>query len=133
MVENKEYAPSLIEWDDLVMFWNRSRTMFSSTLATGVSPRIAWVTKNFVGTHPQASHHDVYAWLTKNLEIARGSSPFPDIKATAWHDEPTAVYSRAPRGTPNEHIKTSVDASHGSDNAAEPSAMAAGPCAHRQG
>lgn len=129
MVENKEYAPSLTEWDELVLLWNRSQTMFSSTLAVGVSPRVAWVTKNFVEKHPQVSHRDVYVWLTRNLEIARGSSPLPDIKATAWHDEPTAVYSRAPRGTPHGHIKTPA----GAGNAAETPAVAAGPCVHRQG
>ncbi len=122
MVENKKYVPTLTEWDELVLLWNRSRTMFSSTLAVGVSPRLAWVTKNFVEAHPQAAHRDVYAWLTKNLEIAKGSSPVSDLTATAWHDEPTAVHKRAPRGTPHEHITTS-----------EASAVADGPRVHRQG
>lgn len=108
MVEKEEYVPTLTEWDELVLLWNRSRTMFSSTLAVGITPRISWVTKNFVEKHPQASHRDVYAWLTKNLEIARGSSPIADIKSTTWHDEPTVVHKRAARGTPHEHITTST-------------------------
>jgi hypothetical protein len=126
-VENEEYVPTLAEWDELVLLWNRSRTMFSSTLAIGVVPRAAWVTKNFVEAHPgRAPHRAVYAWLTKNLEVARGSSPASGLKATVWHDEPTAVHKRASKGTPHEHITTSA----GPD---APEALAACPRVHRQG
>ena len=95
MTENEEYVPTLTEWDELVLLWNRSRTMFSSV---GVTPRVAWVTKNFIEAHPgRATHQAVYAWLTTNLEIASGSSPALSLKATALHDEITAVHVRVPR------------------------------------
>lgn len=131
MVENEVYVPTLPEWDELVLLWNRSLTMFSSTLAVGVTPRVAWVTKNFVEAHPNLKHRDVYAWLTRNLEIANGSSPTPDFKATPWHDEITAVHKRVSRGTPHEHITTSTDP--GARNVPAASAVASGPRVHRQG
>lgn len=126
-MEHKEYEPSLKEWDELVLLWDRSRAMFSSTRFIGVVPRVAWVTKNFVEKHPQVAHRDVYAWLIQNLEIARGDRP--EVKATEWHDEPTAVHVREPKETPHEHIQTPAYASPG--HSVSTSALAAGPCVHR--
>jgi hypothetical protein len=107
MVENKGYVPSLTEWDELVLLWNRSRTVMASTLAPSVKARIAWTAKQFVDAHPQAPGRLVYAWLESNLEIAAGSAPISSeaLVGTRWHDEPTAEHKRAARGTPYEHIK----------------------------
>lgn len=99
MVENKEYSPSLIEWDELVLLWNRSKALFASTLAMNTKARVAWTTKNFIEKNPQVSYRAVYAWLERNLEIAKGSQPVSDcLSATSWHDEITAVH-RVPRST----------------------------------
>ncbi len=92
MVENKEYSPTLTEWDELVLLWNRSRTVFASTLATNVKARIAWTTKNFVEKHPSVSYRAAYAWLEDNLEIAKGTSASERLPTTNWHDEVTAVH-----------------------------------------
>lgn len=110
MVENKGFTPSLTEWDELVLWWNRSRTVLASTLAPNVKARIAWTTKQFIDAHPRASGRLVYAWLERNLEIAAGSAPITSdasdaLAGTQWHDEPTVVLKRAARGTPHEHIK----------------------------
>ena len=108
MVENKEYVPSLIEWDELGLLWGRSRTVLSATLSPGLQARIAWTTKQFIDAHPGTTGRAVYAWLERNLEIANGSAPpaRDTLAATQWHDEPTAVLSkRTARGTPHEHIK----------------------------
>lgn len=109
MVENKGFAPSLTEWDELVLLWNRSRTVMAATLAPNVKARIAWVAKQFVDGHPQIPGGLVYAWLERNLEIAVGSAPVAAsvLAGTQWHDEPTVVHKRAARGTPHEHIKDS--------------------------
>lgn len=95
MVENKGYVPSLTEWDELVLLWNRSRTVMASTLAPNVKARIAWTAKQFVDAHPQASGRLVYAWLEGNLEIAAGSAPaiLDVLSGTQWHDEPTVSCS----------------------------------------
>jgi hypothetical protein len=109
MVENKEYVPTLTEWDELSVLWARSRAVLSSTLGLGAMARIAWTTKQFIDAHPDVAGRSVYAWLEKNLEIASRSAPFPrdTLGGTQWHEEPTVVLSkqRAPRGTPHEHIK----------------------------
>lgn len=106
MEERKEYSPTLIEWDELVTLWNRSRVMFANTLATNVKARIAWVTKTFVSGHSDAVHGEVYGWLERNLEIAIGSKPVSErLLATSWHDEITAVH-KIPRGTSHGHITT---------------------------
>jgi hypothetical protein len=106
MVENKEYSPTLIEWDELVLLWSRSKTMFASTLATNVKARIAWTTKSFIEKHPDASYRAVYAWLEHNLEIASGSAPVSErLPAIRQHDEITAVH-RTPRRTPHGRVTT---------------------------
>lgn len=107
MVEIKEYVPTLIEWDELVLLWNRSRTVLSSTPGAGDTARLAWTTKQFIDAHPDAVGRAVYAWLAKNLEIANGSaSPCDTLAGTAWHDEPTVVLTKRARGTLHEHVKT---------------------------
>lgn len=124
MVEYKEYSPSLLEWDELVLLWNRSKAMFANSLATNVKARIAWTTKNFVVSHPTTVHGEVYAWLERNLEIATGSKPVSErLPATRWHDEITAVY-RIPRSTSHGHITT--------QGGAAASSVASGPGVHRQ-
>lgn len=106
MVENKGYVPSLTEWDELVLLWNRSRTVMASTLAPSVKARIAWTAKQFVDAHPLASGHLVYAWLERNLEIAAGPAPISsETPAGRWHDEPTAEHKYVARGTPHAHTK----------------------------
>lgn len=114
MVENKEYVPSLTEWDELVLLWNRSRAVMASTLSPNVKARVAWTTKQFVDKHPQVYGRLVYAWLERNLEIAAGSAPVASeaLVGTSWHDEPTAQHKRAARGTPHEHIKDSSVCKH---------------------
>lgn len=93
MAENKEYSPSLVEWDELVLLWNRSKAMFANTLATNVRARIAWTAEAFVDSHPEVAPRAVYAWLERSLEIAKGSSPESDrLPGTAQHDEVTAVH-----------------------------------------
>lgn len=92
MVENKEYSPTLIEWDALVLLWNRSKVLFASTLAMHTNARIAWTTKNFIVQNPNTSYRAVYTWLERNLEVAKGVSPASDrLPATSQHDEVTAV------------------------------------------
>lgn len=99
MAENKEYTPTLIEWDKLVLLWNRSKAMFASMLAPNVKARVAWTTKTFVENHPRTTYGAVYAWLERNLEIANGSAPVRErLPGTAQHDEVTAVH-RLPRST----------------------------------
>lgn len=108
MVENKEYVPTLTEWDELVLLWARARAVLSSTLGSSATARIAWTTKQFIDAHPGVAGRAVYAWLERNLEIAKGSTPssHDTLAGTQWHDEPTVVLSkRAARGTPHEHIK----------------------------
>jgi hypothetical protein len=100
MVESKEYSPSLVEWDELVLLWNRSKAMFANTLATNMRARIAWTAEAFVDSHPEITPRAVYVWLERNLEVAKGSSPAHDrLPGTAQHDEVTAVHRR-PRSTP---------------------------------
>lgn len=107
MVENKEYSPTLVEWDELVLLWNRSKTMFVSTLATNVKARIAWTTKSFIDKHPDVSYRVLYAWLEHHLEIARGSTPARErLPAVSAHYEITAVH-RIPRRTPHGYVSTS--------------------------
>ena len=91
-----KYEPTLVEWDELVMLWGRSKVVHE----TSYESRIAWTTKTFVAAHPDVLHRDVYLWLEKNLEIAQGSSPSM-VRSTPWHDEITAVHRRPPRGTPS--------------------------------
>lgn len=120
MVENKEYSPTLIEWDELVLLWNRSKVVFASTLATNTKARIAWTTKSFIEKNPNNSYRAVYVWLECNLEIARGSQPVSDrLSATHQHDEITAVH-KIPRSTPHGPTTTT-----GSD-ACPPASVA--PC-----
>ena len=93
MVESKEYTPTLVEWDELVLLWNRSKAMFANTLATNVRARIAWTAEAFVDSHPEVAPRAVYAWLERSLETAKGSSPASDrLPGTAQHDEVTAVH-----------------------------------------
>jgi hypothetical protein len=100
MVESKEYTPTLIEWDELVLLWNRSKAMFANTLATNARARIAWTAEAFVESHPEITPRAVYAWLERNVEIARGTAPLGDrLSGTAQHDEVTAVH-RIPRNIP---------------------------------
>lgn len=128
MVENKEYSPSLVEWDELVMLWNRSKAMFASALVSNAKARIAWTTKLFVESHPNVTHAAVYVWLERNLEIARGSSPVRErLPATIQHDEITAVH-RIPRST-HGHVTTLAD----DPGPASSSLLAAGQGVHRQG
>jgi hypothetical protein len=106
MVENKEYSPTSAEWDELVLLWNRSKAIFANMISTGVQARLAWTTKNFVESRPDASHRAVYAWLERNLEIARGAAPTSERQSTTRpHDEITAVH-RTPRRTPHGHVTT---------------------------
>lgn len=99
MAEDKEYSPTLIEWDELVGLWNRSRSLFASTIATNARARVAWTTKAFIERFPHASYRAVYAWLERNLEIARGSQPVADrLPGTRHHEEITAVHRRTPYG-----------------------------------
>ena len=53
MVENKEYEPTLIEWDELVQLWARSRVVLSSTLGSGATARVVWTTKQFIDAMAQ--------------------------------------------------------------------------------
>lgn len=99
MVENKEYSPTSLEWDELVLLWNRSKAIFANTASTGVQARLAWTTKNFVESRPDASHRAVYAWLEQNLEIAKGPARSRSPE-TGWSDVPTAVYKK-PRSVSN--------------------------------
>lgn len=93
MAENKEYSPSLVEWDELVLLWNRSKSTFANTLATNVRARIAWTAEAFVESHPEATPRAVYVWLERNLKVAKGSFPTSDrLLGTAQHDEVTAVH-----------------------------------------
>lgn len=108
MEEKKEFVPTLTEWDELVLLWNRSQAMFASRPGAGVTSRVAWVTKNFVETHQGSSHRLVWAWLTRSLEIARTSAPVFNLRATASHDETTAVY-RIPRSTPHDHVTEALE------------------------
>lgn len=97
MVESKEYMPTLIEWDELGQLWNRSKAMFANTLSTNVRARIAWTVEAFVESHPEVAPRAVYAWLERNLEVAKGSASMSDrLPGTAQHEEVTAVH-RIPR------------------------------------
>ncbi len=64
MIENKEYSPTYTEWVELILLWHRSRAIFANTLAKS---RLAWTTKSFVHSHPNAVHRKVYMWLERNL------------------------------------------------------------------
>ena len=100
MAESKEYTPTLVEWDELVLLWNRSKAMFANTLATNKRARIAWTAEAFVENHPEVMPRAVYAWLEHNLEVVKGPVPQSDrLLGTAQHDEVTAVHRR-PRSTP---------------------------------
>lgn len=142
MVENKEYSPTLLEWDELVLLWNRSKTMFANTLATNVRARIAWTAEAFVENHPGASPRAVYVWLERSLEIAKGSAPVGErLSATQWHDEITATH-RISRSTFNGQITTLAgctatpgndDARAGTHGAVSPPSVAPGSGVHRQG
>ncbi len=108
MVENKEYSPTSAEWDELVLLWNRSKAIFDNTISTGVQARLAWTTKNFVESHPDASHRAVYAWLERSLEIAKGPVPMSSRPSEiGWSDVPTVVY-RKPRSITNGDETTSA-------------------------
>lgn len=90
MVESKEYTPTSIEWDELVLLWNRSKAMFEST---NVHARIAWTAKTFVESHPEVTPRAAYVWLERNLEVAKGPPPVSDsLPGTVQHDEVTAVH-----------------------------------------
>lgn len=97
MAESKEYSPTLVEWDELVLLWNRSKALFANTLATNVRARIAWTAEAFVESHPEIAPRAVYVWMERVLEVAKGSAPVADrLPGTAQHDEVTAVH-RLPR------------------------------------
>lgn len=127
-MENKEYTPTLVEWDELVALWGRSKAMF----ATNVKARLAWTTKAFVRSHPAAAHGEVYAWLERNLEIAIGSKPVSErLPATCWHDEITAVH-KVPRSTSHGYITTQGGGPAGTLDAAAQPPVAPGSGVHRQ-
>lgn len=94
MVESKEYSPTPAEWDELVLLWHRSGAIYASALTNGVKTRLAWTAKTFVDTHPDVTRRAVYAWLERNLEIARGPSPMGE-RPQVEHD--------TPRSTPHGH------------------------------
>ena len=133
MVENKEYSPTPTEWDELVLLWNRSRAIFANALSKGIASRLAWTTKSFVQNHPDASHREVYAWLERNLEIAKDSVPVASrLPEIGWHDAPTAVH-RMRRSTPNGHLTTPAGDPTGDPDPTEKPPVATGPGVHRQG
>lgn len=101
MMENKWFSPTLVEWDELVSSWNQS-----GSFPMNLEARVAWVTKRFVESHSDVAYRAVYAWLERNLEIAKDSAPASDrVPAAPRHEEITAVY-RMPRSTSNDYVAT---------------------------
>src|SRR5678816_1771804 len=94
MAENKEYSPSLVEWDELVLLWNRSKSTFANTLATNVRARIAWTAEAFVESHPEATPRAVYVWLERNLKVAKGSFPTVSYTHLRAHETPEHLVCR---------------------------------------